>query len=183
MPIRSGILSFNEAIKWVGDFVSQNESWAIITIFFLSLGESLVFLSLLLPATLILLVLGALVSKSGISFWVVWVAATSGAFFGDWISYWIGYKYHHSIIGMWPFSCNASLLNRGHVLFERWGVIGVFMGRFFGPLRAVIPLVSGICGMPQINFQLANIISAMIWAFTVLAPGSFGITWLKHWLS
>ena len=54
----------------------------------------------------------------------------------------------------------------------------VFLGRFFGPLRSIVPLVAGLCGMPQLSFQLANIASALVWATGVLAPGSFGLRWL-----
>jgi membrane protein DedA with SNARE-associated domain len=70
------------------------------------------------------------------------------------------------------------LLPRGQAFFETWGVLGVFLGRFFGPLRSVIPLVAGICAMPQLRFQLANIASALIWATGVLAPGAFAVKWL-----
>ena len=55
---------------------------------------------------------------------------------------------------------------------------GVFLGRFFGPLRAVVPLVAGICGMAQIPFQAANVTSALVWATLILAPGVFGARWL-----
>ncbi len=102
--------------------------------------------------------------------------------FGDWLSYWIGYHYQDRVAHMWPLSRNPQLLARGHAFFERWGVLGIFIGRFFGPLRAVVPLVGGICGMPQRYFQLANVTSAMIWAFGILAPGAFGIKWLSQWL-
>ena len=128
-------------------------------------------MSLLLPATVILLALGALIGESGIAFWPIWAAAAVGAFFGDWLSYWIGYHYQDRVAHMWPLSRNPQLLARGHAFFERWGVLGIFIGRFFGPLRAVVPLVGGICGMPQRYFQLANVTSAMIWAFGILAPG------------
>lgn len=57
-----------------------------------------------------------------------------------------------------------------------------FIGRFFGPLRAVIPLVAGICAMPKHYFQLANLLSAMVWAFAILAPGAFGLSWLAQWM-
>lgn len=150
--------------------------------FSLAFGESLAFLSLLLPATVILLALGALIGESGIAFWPIWAAAAAGAFFGDWLSYWIGYHYQDRVAHMWPLSRNPQLLARGHAFFERWGVLGIFIGRFFGPLRAVVPLVGGICGMPQRYFQLANVTSAMIWAFGILAPGAFGIKWLSQWL-
>ncbi len=81
----------------------------------------------------------------------------------------------------WPFSRHPQMLIRGHAFFEKWGMPGAFIGRFFGPLRAVVPLVAGICGMPKKYFQIANVTSALIWAFGILAPGAFGIQWLSRW--
>ena len=62
----------------------------------------------------------------------------------------------------------------------RWGALGVFGGRFLGPLRATVPLVAGMCAMPQLLFQLANFSSALLWAFVVLAPGAFGVEWMRE---
>lgn len=169
-------------IKFITDFVSEHQIWMIPIIFFLAFGESLAFVSLLLPATLILLGLGALIGQSAIPFLPIYIAAVLGAFLGDWLSYWIGARYNDKIATIWPLSRYPYLLKRGHVFFERWGIFGAFLGRFFGPLRAVIPLVAGICGMSQYYFQLANITSALIWAFGVLAPGAFGIKSLSHWI-
>ncbi|VTP59853.1 Inner membrane protein yabI [Serratia rubidaea] len=113
-------MSLNDVIHWVSDVVRQHEGWAIPIIFFLAFGESLAFLSLLLPATVILLALGALIGESGIAFWPIWAAAAAGAFFGDWLSYWVGYHYQDRVAHMWPLSRNPQLLVRGHAFFERW---------------------------------------------------------------
>ncbi len=107
-------MSLNDVINWVSYVVRQHEGWAIPIIFFLAFGESLAFLSLLLPATVILLALGALIGESGIAFWPIWAAAAAGAFFGDWLSYWIGYHYQDRVAHMWPLSRNPQLLARGH---------------------------------------------------------------------
>ncbi|AWK14482.1 DedA family protein [Candidatus Fukatsuia symbiotica] len=172
----------NDIVTYITDFARAHEVWAIPLVFFLAFGESLAFLSLLLPATIILLGFGALIGESGISFWPIWVAAATGAFFGDWLSYWIGFHYKDRVNTLWPLSRNPHLLERGHAFFERWGIFGAFIGRFFGPLRAVVPLVAGVCAMPQGHFQFANVTSALIWAFGILAPGAFGIQWLAHWM-
>ncbi|WP_158380245.1 DedA family protein [Candidatus Williamhamiltonella defendens] len=170
-------------IKFITDFVSEHQIWMIPIIFLLSFGESLAFVSLLLPATLILLGFGALIGQSAIPFFPIYLSAVMGAFLGDWLSYWIGARYNDKIATIWPLSRYSYLLKRVHVFFERWGIFGAFLGRFFGPLRAVIPLVAGICGMSQYYFQLANITSALIWSFGVLAPGAFGIQWLANWIA
>jgi membrane protein DedA with SNARE-associated domain len=45
------------------------------------------------------------------------------------------------------------------------------LGRFFGPLRAAVPLVAGIFEMPYWRFQIANFGSAFLWAAVLLSIG------------
>ncbi|QCR37504.1 DedA family protein [Nissabacter sp. SGAir0207] len=161
------------------ELVRQHEQWAAPVVFLLAFAESMAFLSLLVPATLILLGVGALIAEAGLAFWPIWTAAAIGAFLGDWISFWIGDRYQHQVSQLWPFTRQPQLLARGHDFFARWGVMGAFFGRFIGPLRAVVPLVAGMCGMRQQHFQLANGVSALIWASLMLMPGAFGIDWLR----
>jgi membrane protein DedA with SNARE-associated domain len=149
-------------------------------VFALAFGESLAFVSLLLPATAILLALGGLIGASDIAFWPLWLAAAIGAATGDWVSYWLGYRYKRSIARIWPLSRHPDLLDRGERFFKRWGIAGIFVGRFFGPLRCVVPLIAGVFGMAQLPFQAANFSSAFIWAAGVLAPGTFGLRWLMN---
>jgi membrane protein DedA with SNARE-associated domain len=149
----------------------------------LAFGESLAFISLLLPATVMLIGIGALIGASGIDFWPIYFAGVLGAGFGDWLSFWLGRHYHLQIARMWPISKNPDLLPRGYAFFEKWGWSGVFIGRFFGPLRAIVPLVAGTCKMPALAFQLANWASAFVWAGVMLAPGSLGLSRLHEWFA
>jgi membrane protein DedA with SNARE-associated domain len=160
------------------EFIRIHAAWAPWIVFLLAFGESLAFISLLLPATVILLGVGGFIGAAGISFWPIWMAAVLGAIGGDWLSYWLGYHYKDAIARLWPLSRYPALLPRGHAVFEKWGAIGVFGGRFFGPLRCVMPLIAGICGMRQLPFQLANVASALIWATGILTPGFAAERWL-----
>lgn len=152
-------------------FVRAQQDWAVPVVFVLAFGESLAFLSLLLPATAILFGISGFLGASGIPFWPVWGAAFLGAVLGDAVSYWFGYHYKERIAHMWPLTRTPDLLPRGARFFAKWGVAGVFMGRFFGPLRAAVPLVAGACGMAQLPFQAANLASAAVWATGILSPG------------
>ncbi|MDR3534869.1 MAG: DedA family protein [Acetobacteraceae bacterium] len=146
--------------------------------FALAFGESLAFVSFLLPATVILFALGGVIGAAGLPFWPLWASAAAGAILGDWLSYWLGYHYQDAIRQIWPLSRHPDLLARGERVFHRWGVVGVFLGRFLGPLRATVPLVAGIFRMPALPFQLANVTSGMIWAAGILTPGVLGGRWL-----
>lgn len=166
-------------VEFVLAFVRMHQDWAVPIVFLLAFGESLAFVSLLLPATAILLAAGGLIGAAGLSFWPIWAAAAIGAILGDWVSYWFGARYQRAIAGMWPLSRQPHLLERGEAFFQRWGTAGVFFGRFFGPLRCIVPLVAGICAMPQLSFQVANVLSALVWASGILAPGVLGTAWFK----
>jgi len=175
-------MSLDEVTQVVIAFIQAHEGWGVPIVLVLAFGESLAFISLLLPATVILFGVGFLISSSGIAFWPIWCAAAAGAFLGDWLSFWIGARLKSDVGNYWPLSRKPDLIPRGHRFFERWGVAGVFFGRFFGPLRASVPLAAGICDMPVTTFQIANFTSAMVWAAGILAPGAFGIQWMQKWL-
>ena len=97
------------------------------------------------------------------------------------MSYWIGLKLEHSVTHVWPLSRHPDLIPRGEAFMKKWGILGIFIGRFFGPLRASVPLVAGIFEMPYWRFQVANFTSAFVWAAVLLTLGdaiSFGVRWL-----
>ena len=77
------------------------------------------------------------------------IGAVSGAVLGNSVSYWIGRRYGGGLARLWPFSLEPDLLPNGMRFFERHGGKSVFIGRFFGPIRAVIPLAAGIMRMPR----------------------------------
>ena len=68
-------------------------------------------------------------------------------------------------------SRHPELLPRGEAFVKRWGPLAIFIGRFFGPLRASVPLVAGIFAMPFWRFQIANFTSAFVWAAVLLTLG------------
>lgn len=171
-------MSLEELGRIIIDFVRAHEAWAIPIVFALSFGESLAFVSLFLPATVILVGIGALVGASGVEFFPIWIAAALGAACGDWLSYWFGYTFKSTVAAMWPLSRQPQLLPRGERFVKRWGIPGVFIGRFFGPARAAVPLAAGIFAMPYWPFQFANFTSAFVWAGVVLAPGTIGMKFL-----
>jgi membrane protein DedA with SNARE-associated domain len=152
-------------------FVSAHKDWAVAVMFVTAFGESFVFIGLLFPGTALLVAAGTLVASGALPRWPVLAGAVAGAVLGDWVSYWLGRRYGAGIARLWPFSRNPDLLPRGIRFFARYGPISVFAGRFFGPLRAVIPLAAGILRMSPRAFRIANIVSGLVWAPMLLFVG------------
>jgi len=53
------------------------------------------------------------------------------------------------------------ILPRGEAFVENWGVPSIFIGRFFGPLRASVPLACRIFEMPYWEFSIGQLVSAL----------------------
>ena len=162
-------------------FVKVNEGWAGPVAFVVAFLESFFFLSIVWPGTAILIGISAHLARSGVEMSVLGPAiiwAGIGGSLGYAISYWIGLYYKDGIRDLWPFSRYPAMVDRGQVFFQRWGALSVFFGHFFGPVRAVIPVVAGMYAVPQWQFQIANILSAFIWSAGVFAPTYFGLSYL-----
>jgi len=174
-------MDLSSTFEQIVGFVRDNAMWAPPIVFALAFAESLAFVSLLIPAWGLLVAIGGLLESGGISFWPVWIAGSLGAALGDWVSYWIGLKIGPPVAKMWPLSRHPNLLPLGEAFIKKWGVPGIFIGRFSGPLRASVPLIAGIFEMPFWRFQLANFSSAFVWAAVLLSLGG-GIFELVDWL-
>jgi membrane protein DedA with SNARE-associated domain len=166
------------------EFVRSHPNWAALIVFLLAFGESLAFVSLILPFWAILVGIGTIIGAANpVIFWLIVSAAAVGASLGDWVSYWLGYHYHEKIQQMWPLKNHPRLIENGQRFFKKWGVWAIILGRFSGPLRASVPIAAGIAQMPGALFQLANWSSAFVWAFVLLSPGTFGMNWwFKHFV-
>jgi membrane protein DedA with SNARE-associated domain len=174
-------MGVHEFVDAIVTFVRANEGWAAPVAFVVAFLESFCFLSILWPGTAILIGISALLARSGVELSVLWpaiVAAGFGGSLGYALSYWIGLYYKDGIRELWPFNRNPAMVDRGQTFFAKWGALSVFFGHFFGPIRAIIPVIAGMYAMPQWQFQIANIFSAFIWAAGIIAPTYFGLNYL-----
>ena len=154
------------------EFIRAHANWAIAAMFVTGFIESFAFFSLLFPGTTLLIAAGTLMKSGALPYLPVIVGAILGAALGDFVSYWIGRHLGGGMARLWPFSRNLELLPNGIRFFQRHGGKSVFIGRFWGPIRAVIPLAAGIMQMPRGSFWVANIASALVWAPMLLFVGS-----------
>jgi membrane protein DedA with SNARE-associated domain len=160
-----------EIVQPLLTFIAGHSHWAAAIMFITAFGESFAFLSLLFPGTTLLIAAGTLMSGGTLSYTPVLIGAVAGATLGDTVSYWIGRRFGHGIGHVWPFTRNPELLPSGVKFFDKHGGKSVFIGRFFGPVRAVIPLAAGVMQMPRGRFWIANFTSALVWAPMLLFAG------------
>lgn len=156
--------------------------WLVLLV---SLLESLLLLGVIVPGAILVVFAGALAAEGYFDLGdLIWFAAI-GAILGDGISFLIGqrgtglFKETNKIL-------KPSYLEAGERFFRKHGAKGIFLGRFIGLVRAVIPFVAGLSGMEAKRFYLWNILSAFAWAASHLLAGYFlGQAWrmVEVWTS
>jgi len=168
-----------EYIELINQWVITNQHHAWWVIFLIAFIESMVILGILVPGLPFMLMLGSLIATGILSPWLVIFWCIAGAIVGDGLSFWIGQRYKYHVLELWPLNKHPEWITQGEVFFEKWGGVSILIGRFFGPLRATVPVLAGILGMHRARFTAWNAASAMIWAPAYLAPGFF-LGWLSE---
>src|SRR5437868_1367721 len=133
----------DELVRQILDFIQQHQGWAGPILFVTAFGESLAIVNIFLPGTAILIAAGALIPLGAVDPLTAIVWSVPGAVLGDSLSYWIGRRFAPYLPRIWPFTRHPDMLPRGETFFRKYGGWSVAIGRWFGPVRAVIPLTAG----------------------------------------
>ncbi|MFN3234408.1 MAG: bifunctional DedA family/phosphatase PAP2 family protein [Gammaproteobacteria bacterium] len=145
--------------------------WAGIVTFVIAAAESVAVIGTIIPGSVMMTAIGILIGASILPIGATMCYAIAGAVAGDGMSYYLGYFFKDHIRQVWPFKKRQHLLDKGIGFFKHHGGKSVFIGRFIGPIRALVPLVAGILRMHKSQFFFANLTSAILWAPLYMLPG------------
>lgn len=153
-------------------FIEANHAWGAALFGLLAFGESLVLIGILMPGTGVLLAMGPLVGNGTLPLGELMLTGSIGALTGDLVSYWVGRRIGVPVRDSRFMQPHRALVDRAVALFQQWGWLAVFFGRFIGPLRATIPFVAGMLQMHEWTFVAISAVSAIAWVPVLLAPGA-----------
>ena len=151
--------------------------------FLLAFVESAPLVGVFIPGATFVTIGGFLASQGYLNPWDILLFASLGAILGDFFSYSLGrwggtWIKENKII-------NHGIILHGEEFFYKYGNISIFWGRFFGPIRAIIPFIAGLLRMKRKPFIFWNILSAISWAILNVGAGYFSgaliITIFKKW--
>lgn len=158
-------------IKPFFDWLQIHPLLAGIITYLIAFFECLMILGLLIPGTVFMTAIGTLIGIGVLPFVSITLWAIAGAITGDVLSFWVGQHYHEHTATFWLFRRYPQLLKKGETFFNKHGGKSIFVGRFIGPIRAVLPFIAGMVHMPYRQFLIADIISAIAWAPIYMLPG------------
>lgn len=142
--------------------------WAALLIAF---SESIAILGTIVPGSITMTAIGVMMGSGILPIWQTLLFAIIGAIIGDGVSYMAGYYLKEKIMNMWPFKKHPQWLDKGSAFFEHHGGKSVFLGRFIGPIRAMVPLIAGMLRMKPTHYFPVSIFSSICWAPCYLLPG------------
>jgi len=154
-------------------FIARHQEWAGPVLGLIVFLESLLIVGAFVPATPVLVVAGGLIAAGRMDPLPVIAFCVAGAVLGDAISFFVGRRLGARALRHPALRPHRRAIARTRLYSRRFGVLTVYVGRFFGPLRAFVPTVVGMLKMRNRHFQAANIASAVVWVLAVLAPGYF----------
>ncbi|MGV8923741.1 MAG: VTT domain-containing protein [Thermomonas sp.] len=158
---------FESIVAWI----SAHPQMAGGLIFLIAFCDALAVVGIVVPALPLLFAVGTLIGLGHLSGPYAVVCAAAGAFAGDAVSYWIGYRWGPAMRDLWLFRRYPQLLDRGEILFRRHGSKGIVIARFVGAVRPFVPAVAGMVRLPLRRYAPASAFAAVTWAAVFLAPG------------
>jgi len=162
------VFEFNEVILWLKD----NPEWIALGVFGAAFIESFALIGVIIPGVVLLAVISGMAASTLSVFELVLIAYVA-SFLADILSFLIGTGISKSIDKLWPFNKYPNLLVQGRSFVKRFGILGVFVGKFIGPIRPLLPLTAGSLGMNFKYFLTVEIFSSFLWALLYTIPGYY----------
>lgn len=162
------MFEFNEVILWLKD----NPEWFALGVFGAAFIESFALIGVVIPGVVLLAVISGMAASTLNVFELVLIAYVA-SFLADILSFLLGTSISKSIDKLWPFNKYPNLLVQGRTFVKRFGILGVFVGKFIGPIRPLLPLTAGSLGMNFKYFLTVEVFSSFLWALLYTVPGYY----------
>lgn len=151
--------------------LNHSAELALLLLFVIVLAESTALIGLIIPGTVLMITMGTLIGTGKMDFWLACGVGFVAALIGDVLSYWLGFRYRRKLHRLQLIRQHRRLLLQARHVLRHHGPIGIFVGRFLGPTRPVLPMVAGMLSMPSRRFMPACILACLLWSPTYFLPG------------
>jgi membrane protein DedA with SNARE-associated domain/membrane-associated phospholipid phosphatase len=174
-------------LQYLVNLVERLGQWGYLIIFLGALLESAAFLGLLIPGESLVLVAGFLAAQGSLDLDLLIITVAMGAAIGDSIGYEMGRQMGRPALVHYGrrFGLNEARVQSAEQFFARHGSKAVFLGRFVGFARALVPFLAGTSRMPYRAFLPYNVLGAVLWASAIALLGYFlGAGWqtAERWI-
>ena len=147
-------------------------AWSYVIVFLICFVETLAFVGTFFPGGFAIIAIGFLSAYTTLSIWILVLVAAFGAIAGDCFSYYLGtkgtrwFKHENKLLKL-------VYLEKAQSFFKKHGDKSVFLGRFVGVVKPIMPFVAGLSKMDIKKFLFWDTLSGTLWAMLHLGLGYF----------
>jgi undecaprenyl-diphosphatase len=167
-------------LDYLTKLIASLGTWGYAVLFLGAALESAAFIGLFVPGESLVLIAGFFANRHVLALHVAIPVIVAGAIIGDNIGYELGRRLGRPwlIKHGRRFGLRHTRLEKAEAFFKRHGGKAVFLGRFIGFARALVPFLAGSSRMPYRQFLPYNAAGAVIWGvgFTLLGY-ALGASW------
>mgnify|MGYP003326568638 FL=1 len=154
-------------------WLQQNPEWIVLGLCSAAFIESFALIGIIVPGVILLAAISGLAASTNLSIFYVVILVYVSSCLADIFSFLLGKSLSKKIDRVWPFNNNPSWLEQGRKFSKSYGIPGVFLGRFIGPIRPLIPITVGSLSMNFRTFIFVDLISGLLWAPLYTLPGYY----------
>jgi membrane protein DedA with SNARE-associated domain/membrane-associated phospholipid phosphatase len=157
----------------IEDLAHSLGHWAYLMIALIAMAETAAFLGFVAPGEFTVILGGVLAGEGSLSIQlligIVWAAAV----IGDSIGFYLGHHYGRSLFLRFgpKVRLEARRLEQVEGYFRRHGGKTIFIGRWVGFVRPLMPFTAGTSRLPYRRFLPYDILSAGLWSATLCLLG------------
>lgn len=174
-------------LDYLINLIGRLGQWGYLVVFLGAMLESAAFLGLVIPGESLVLVAGFFAAQGFLDVDVLIATVAIGAALGDSIGYELGRRMGRPALIHYGsrFGVTDARVGKADAFFVRHGSKAVFLGRFVGFARALVPFLAGSSRMAYGKFLSYNASGAVLWASGVVLLGYFlGASWqtAERWI-
>ncbi|URJ25144.1 DedA family protein [Candidatus Blochmannia ocreatus (nom. nud.)] len=141
-------------------------------IFIILFLENAIIPAVFLPGDSLLIILGILIGKGCLNFFITLFILTIAASLGTWISYLQGkFLERNKTVRRWLSRFPNKFYQKIVFMLNKHGLYALFFGRFIAFARTVLPIIAGVYRLNSLRFQIFNWISSFLWVFILIVLG------------
>lgn len=177
----------NSVLNRLISFLNDLGQWGYALLFVAAALECAAFLGLVVPGESLVLVGGFFATRGVFDLWTLMIVIALGAVLGDSIGYELGRHLGRTWLERYGgrVGIKSAHLDRAETFFATHGGKAVFLGRFVGFARALVPFIAGSSRMRYSRFAAYNVAGAVLWTVAFVLLGyAVGESWrvAERWI-
>ena len=161
----------DSVLAFVSSLAEKHGAFFYLIVFFVSFFESFFLIGEFVPGAAFAVGSGYAASKGILNIYALVVFGCLGAIAADFASFFLAFLFYDEIKDKPFLRKHKQAFDKGVDFFEKFGGVSVFVGRFVGALRPIVPFVAGVFRMNPLYFSFWAILSGILWGIAYFGAG------------